>query len=292
MTQTIHFDEERRVWLVDRYADVLSSLRDDRLSTGYLGSGFREAAGAALASINLRLDDQLFRNRSGEIDLVAEVARPWARRIALAVTGISSGEADALAFDIFASAQYPFDTELRLRCERATIELARRFGGALQSFWVQAFVALSQSLPAFLGNAWLALLENSVMRIDSIRYATEELLRYAGPSLAQLRTAVEEISLGGRQIRKGDRVALKLGSANRDAQVFVDPNRLNLNRRPNPHLAFGAGAHGCVGATLVRGASTAGITYFIENFARAELLDVKVTEGFAIRAVTSLLVRM
>jgi cytochrome P450 len=152
-------------------------------------------------------------------------------------------------------------------------------------------VALTQSLPAFLGNAWLAILENSVIRIESIRDATEELLRYSGPSLAQLRTAVEEISLGGQQIEKGDRVALMLGSANRDARVFVDPNQLHLERRPNPHLAFGAGAHACVGATLVRGASTAGITYFIENFARAKLLDVKVTEGFAIRAVTSLLVR-
>jgi cytochrome P450 len=153
-------------------------------------------------------------------------------------------------------------------------------------------VALSQSLPAFLGNAWLALLENSVMRVDSIREATEELLRYAGPSLAQLRTAAQEISLGGQRIKKGDRVALMLANANRDAEVFADANQLDLGRRPNPHLAFGAGAHACVGATLIRMASTAAIASFIENFARAEILDVKITEGFALRAVTSLLVRI
>lgn len=288
MTQTVHFDEERRMWIVDRYADVLSALRDDRLSTGYSEPGFREAG----IGSDVSFDDQLFRNRSGEIDLVAEVARPWAREIAFTVTGLSSDEADALAFDIFASAQHPCDTELRLRCERATIELAREFEGSLQSFWVQAFVALSQSLPAFLGNSWLALLENPVMRIDSIRDATEELLRYAGPSLAQLRTAAQEISLGCQQIKKGDRVALMLANANRDAEVFADPNQLDLGRRPNPHLAFGAGAHACVGARLIRMASTPAIASFIENFAHAELLDVKVTEGFAIRAVTSLLVRI
>jgi cytochrome P450 len=280
------------VWIVDRYADVLSGLRDDRLSTGYVEPGFREAAGAALASMNLTLDDQLFGNRSGEIDLIAEVARPWARGIAFTVTGLSGDKADALAFDIFASAQNPCDTELRLRCEQATIELARQFDGVLQAFWVQTFVALSQSLPAFLGNSWLELLENSVMRIDSIRDATEELLRYAGPSLAQLRTAAVEISLAGQRIEKGDRVALMLANANRDAEVFSDPNQLDLGRRPNPHLAFGAGAHACIGATLIRRASTVAIAHFMENFANAQLLDVKITEGFALRAVTSLVVQI
>src|SRR3954464_5428752 len=110
------------MWIVDRYADVLSALRDDRLSTGYSEPGFREAGIGALGSSDVSFD---FRNRSGEIDLVAEVARPWAREIAFTVTGLSRDEADALAFDIFASAQHPCDTELRLRCERATIELAR-----------------------------------------------------------------------------------------------------------------------------------------------------------------------
>ena len=122
--------------------------------------------------------------------------------------------------------------------------------------------------------------------------ATEELLRYAGPSLAQFRTAVREVHLAGQRIEAGNRVALMLASANRDPKVFSDPNRLDLVRRPNPHLAFGAGVHSCIGAALIRAASTAAISYFVENLAHAELVDVEINEGFAIRSVTSLVVRI
>ena len=280
------------MWIVDRYAEVLSVLRDERFFAGYIEAGFREGAAAAFTVSNMTFDDRIFRNRSGEFDLISELARPWSREIAFTVTGLSGNQAEPLAADIFASAQNPFDSEYRRRSERATLELAGKFEGPLRSFWVQAFVALSQSLPAFLGNAWLTLLEQSVKTIISARDATEELLRYCGPSLAQFRTAVREVHLAGQRIEEGDRVALMLASANRDPKVFSDPNRLDLVRRPNPHLAFGAGVHSCIGAALIRAASTAAISYFVENLAHAELVDVEITEGFAIRSVTSLVVRI
>ena len=270
---------------------MLAALRDARLSAGCVPSRFREHATTALTSVRLPLDDSLFRNLSGEVDLISELARPWSLRIASMVTGTPGEELNALASDIFLSAQHPFDAELRLWSEQSTIALADRFEGPLQSFWVQAFVALSQSLPAFLGNAWLALLQQPVA-ITSLSRAVEELLRYAGPSVAQFRTAREDVRLGDATIRKGDRVALMLADANHDPEIFPNPDQLNLQRHPNPHVAFGAGDHTCIGAALVRRAASAAIASFSARCGTAQLLDYSYSEGFAIRSVNSLRVRL
>ena len=259
--------------MVRRYEDVVAALRDPRLSAGCVPSQFRENAAAALASVTLPLEDSLFRNLSGEVDLIGELARPWSLRIASMITGKKGEELNALSSDIFLSAQHPFDAELRLRSAKSTVALADRFEGPLQSFWVQAFVALSQSLPAFLGNAWLALLQQPVA-IISLTKAVEELLRYAGPSVAQFRTAIEDVRLGGATIRKGDRVALMLADANRDPEIFPNPGQLNLQRHPNPHVAFGAGAHSCIGAALIRRAASIAIASFAAHFGAAQLVGL------------------
>jgi hypothetical protein len=288
--QSVQFDYERRIWMFSGYREVLAALRDRRLSVGQVDLEFREAVIAALASVHAPLNDLAFRELSGEVDLVSELARPWSSGVASGVTGLSGNGVDILASHIFASAANPFDVELRLRSERATVELARRFEGPLRSFWVQAFVALSQSLPAFLGNAWLALLKEPFL-MGSPSVATEELLRYAGPSLAQFRTATEDVQFGDAHISRGDRIALMLGSANRDPEIFPNADRLDLQRRPNPHLAFGAGAHSCVGAALIRLVAPVAISKFVEYVGDAEFLGFELSDGFAIRSVRSLRIR-
>ena len=86
-----------------------------------------------------------------------------------------------------------------------------------------------------------------------IRTAAEELLRYTSPvETATERFACEDVTLHGVTIPKGELVLAVLASANRDEARFAHPERLNLTRDPNRHLAFGQGVHFCLGAPLAR----------------------------------------
>jgi len=83
--------------------------------------------------------------------------------------------------------------------------------------------------------------------------AIEELLRWASPVVYMRRTATRQTSLGGRTVAAGDKVVMYYGAANRDPSAFAEPDRLDLARTPNEHVAFGGGGpHFCLGAHLAR----------------------------------------
>ncbi len=82
--------------------------------------------------------------------------------------------------------------------------------------------------------------------------AVEEMLRWTTPGRHIMRTAKEDVELGGQTIRAGEAVALFFNSANRDETVFADADQFRIDRRPNPHLAFGIGRHHCIGAHMAR----------------------------------------
>ena len=82
--------------------------------------------------------------------------------------------------------------------------------------------------------------------------AVEEMLRFCNPLHYFRRTATQDAELGGKQIKAGDKVAMMYTAANRDPEVFEDPDRFDIRRHPNPHLSFGIGAHFCLGAHLAR----------------------------------------
>jgi cholest-4-en-3-one 26-monooxygenase len=83
--------------------------------------------------------------------------------------------------------------------------------------------------------------------------AADEIVRWATPVSAFQRTALEDVELGGVQIKKGQRVVMSYRSANFDDEVFDDPQTFNILRSPNPHVGFGGtGAHYCIGANLAR----------------------------------------
>lgn len=83
--------------------------------------------------------------------------------------------------------------------------------------------------------------------------AIEELLRFASPVMQFTRTAVADTEIAGHPIAEGDRVLLVYSSANRDERAFSDPDRVDITREPNDHVAFGAGGpHYCLGASLAR----------------------------------------
>jgi cytochrome P450 family 142 subfamily A polypeptide 1 len=85
-----------------------------------------------------------------------------------------------------------------------------------------------------------------------IPHAVEELLRWITPLNNMFRTATEATELGGVAVSPGDRIALVYPSANRDEAVFANPDDVDLERDPNPHIAFGFGTHFCLGAHVAR----------------------------------------
>jgi cytochrome P450 PksS len=86
-----------------------------------------------------------------------------------------------------------------------------------------------------------------------MRTAVEELLRFTAPvETATERFASDDIDFHGVRIAKGELVLAVIASANRDERQFVDPDRLDVSREPNKHVAFGQGIHFCLGASLAR----------------------------------------
>jgi len=82
--------------------------------------------------------------------------------------------------------------------------------------------------------------------------AAEEMIRWVTPIQNMARTATRDVELRGQQILEGDKLVLLYPSANRDERVFAEPFRFDIARQPNDHLAFGYGAHFCLGASLAR----------------------------------------
>jgi cytochrome P450 len=126
------------------------------------------------------------------------------------------------------------------------------------NLFIQLIVAGNETTRTLLTGALLALLENPdayrALEADPrlLPVAVEEMLRWTTPVHYFRRTATREAELGGKKIREGDRVVLHYTSANFDESAFADPQRFDVRRDPNPHLAFGWGEHFCLGAKLAR----------------------------------------
>jgi cytochrome P450 PksS len=124
---------------------------------------------------------------------------------------------------------------------------------------VLLLVAGFETTVNLIGNGTLALLRHpdqlERLRNDPglIRSAVEELLRFESPvEAATERYAREDVTIAGVTIPRGELIFPVIASANRDERQFTDPDKLDLTREPNKHLAFGLGAHYCLGAALAR----------------------------------------
>ncbi|HXK24783.1 MAG TPA: cytochrome P450 [Myxococcota bacterium] len=134
---------------------------------------------------------------------------------------------------------------------------------ALTSFEISQFVMLllvagNETTTNLIGNAVCALLDHpaELARVGAdpllLPGAVEEALRYDSPIQLLFRTATQDTEIGGVRIPAGAWVVPMLGSANRDERRFEDPDRFDVTRNPQGHVAFGFGQHFCLGASLAR----------------------------------------
>ncbi len=148
-----------------------------------------------------------------------------------------------------------------------------------------------------LGNGALALLRHpeqlAALRAEPelLGSAVEELIRYDTPLSLFQRTVLEPAEVGGRELEPGERVGLLLGAANRDDAAFDAPDDLDVARRPNPHVGFGAGIHFCLGAPLARIELQEAFSVLLEH--RLELIEEPaIRPTFQFRGYRSLDVRV
>jgi cytochrome P450 len=141
-------------------------------------------------------------------------------------------------------------------------------------FCLLLLVAGNETTTNLIGNAIRILTEKngeqtlSRLRRDPslIPSAVEEVLRYESPVQSMFRITVVDTELGDKKISAGQTVLSWIGSANRDESVFPSPDDFNVERKPNPHIAFGHGIHMCLGASLARLEAKVALTTLIGRF--------------------------
>lgn len=298
------------------YADVTAALNAPELSergAGIDGVADRaalhaEAARALSAEGLTALSEDMQRSAlhvarqlpPGEpVDLLQLYARPWCARLALRM--IDTGRLDdapllQLAGEVFRTAALATSRQGVGGASAAVGALARALAGPRSTaLTVQAFVALSQTLPLTLVAAWHVLASQPgawrALRADraALPLAVEELLRLASPARAVFRRALRTVVIGETQLSAGDEVILMLDAANHDPARFPDPLRYDLQRGGGGHVGLGRGMHPCAGAAIVRlalGVATSALLDVAEDITLAA--PVTWLDGFAIRAPTSL----
>lgn len=114
---------------------------------------------------------------------------------------------------------------------------------------------------------------------ELIKPAVEEMLRMRSPNQLGNRETTRMVEIGGLEIPRGTNLHLVIGAANRDPEVFDHPERFDISRKPNRHLAFAGGPHVCVGLTLARLEGKIAIERFLSRFPNYHLLPGRVSGG-------------
>src|SRR6267143_1097352 len=230
--------------------------------------------------------------RAGRMDVINDLAAPMPAIVTAEMLGVPTSDCDNLKSwsadfaEVLGNFQHnPDRTARTLRCVE---EMSSYFRDAIQrmktdpreglinSFMtaeidgdrlteeeiiancIVTMVGGQETTTNLIGNGVLSLLRNpdQLQRLRDdltlIPSAVEELLRYESPSQHTARIAPRDTEIGGKQIRKGQAVIAVMGAANRDPERFPDPDRLDVGRTDNRHLAFGWASHFCFGAALAR----------------------------------------
>jgi cytochrome P450 len=156
-------------------------------------------------------------------------------------------------------------------------------------------VAGNETTTNLIGNGMLALLRHpdqlSKLREqpELVESAVEELLRFDSPVQVDGRMVLEETTVGGRRMKRGEQLILLLGAANRDPDVYEEPERLDIERDARSHIGFGRGIHHCLGAPLARVEGRIAFGRLIERVSSIRLRDEPVfREQIVLRGLTAL----
>src|SRR5258706_6603565 len=230
--------------------------------------------------------------RAGRMDVINDLAAPLPAIVTAEMLGVPTSDCDQLKAwsadfaEVLGNFQHnPDRTQRTLRCVaemsayfREAIERMKTDPreGLINSFMtaeidgdrlteeeiiancIVTMVGGQETTTNLIGNGVLSLLRNpdQLRRLKDdltlIPSAVEELLRYESPSQHTARIAPRDTEIGGKLIRKGQAVIAVMGAANRDPERFPDPDRLDLGRTDNRHLAFGWASPFCFGAALAR----------------------------------------
>jgi cytochrome P450 PksS len=365
----VRLPDGQTAWLITRYDDALSALKDRRFSKDKLNAGQKQpwipAYFKPLARNMLDLDDpdharlrglvhKAFTPKMiesmrqgieslteklldaaqarGRMDLVRDYALPLPTAIIAQMLGVPAGERPK--FHRWSSAIVSSQSSkwgavwaiphafAFLRYIRKLISLRRNHpqndptsalaqaeeardklnGDELLSMIFLLLIAGHETTVNLIANSALALLRHpdqmEKLRCDPslIEPAVEELLRFEGPvETATERYALEDVLISGSTIPRGALVYVVLASANRDERQFENPDRLDITRQNNRHLAFGQGIHYCLGAPLARLETQIAINALLRRSPHLQL-EVPVTEvrwkkGLVLRGLEALPVR-
>jgi cytochrome P450 len=180
---------------------------------------------------------------------------------------------------------------------RAELEGSRLSHAEMLQMLVLLLVAGNETTTNLIGNAVLAFLEHPAelarVRADRglVASAVEEVLRWASPVQMDPRRATRDVELGGVAIAADQLVITWLGSANRDEDVFPEPERFDVTRGDNRHLAFGFGPHYCLGANLARLEAQVALATLLErtrDFERSDAAPLPLHPSIVFRGVTRL----
>jgi len=238
--------------------------------------------------VRAMVSDLIERIPSGEpVDFVRAFARPLPILVALDLLGLPASDApmlEQLVGDLHREVATGVVTGAGGRLKTYAEEvLARRAGDALtgdedlvaailrgavfgraltpeeqmsmvRQILVGGFDTTSAALAAMMH--WLATSPAEAQRLRAqpklIDSASEEIVRFASPSTYLRREVMEDVELGGTRLKKGDSVLIAFGAANRDPAKFPCPDAVVPDRKPNPHVGFGAGRHRCIGSHIAK----------------------------------------
>ncbi len=265
----------------------------------------------------------------GSFDVVADLAYPLPVTVISEMLGVPEADRDTLrrwSLDLIYTLDPMLSVEALARAQRAGAEFRaylreliadRRahLGDDLLSGLIQAedegrqltpkelvatcvllLVAGHETTSSFIGNGVLALLRNpeQYARLHEdpglMRSAGEELLRYDSPVQLTGRLVVRDTEIAGQPVQAGQDVVALVGAANRDPEVFHEPDRLDVGRADNRHVAFGGGIHFCLGAPLARVEGGTAIATLVRRFPRLELTAEEPVwrDTITLRALSSL----
>jgi len=192
-----------------------------------------------------------------------------------------TGEMQAYLGELVSTRRRDPQDDLLTRLIEAEVDGERLAAEEILGFFQMLVVGGQETTTDLIGNAVLSLLENPDQLAwlhaepNLLESAIEEVLRYRSPLQWIMRTPRRDTAVRGQVIPEGALVLPMIGSANRDPLQFAEPNRFDIARQPNPHIAFGHGIHFCLGAALSRLEAKIALSDILARFRSFELASAE-----------------